>query len=390
MRFSLYLHIPFCSHRCSYCDFNTYTTVGELQAAYAEALQAEIRQVAAGARVEGDRPVIHTIFLGGGTPSLMSAGQIKALLDTVRAEFELEVAAEITMEANPESVDSDYLGAVRAAGVNRLSFGVQSVIPNELELLGRTHTFDRVVAAVSEARQAGFKRLNLDLIYGVPGQSLDSWSQSIEGAISLAPEHLSLYALTVEPGTPMQRWLDNGSMSAPDPDLAADQYELAGARLDQNGFDHYEISNWALPGEECRHNETYWRNDPFLGLGAGAHGYASGIRYNVVRQPRVYVRRMGGSEVVPFPLSSAVAQQHLELPSEGMSTHMMMQLRLLNEGVSPDTFLDRFGISLDEQYGSVIAEMVEWGLLEWQTGCLYLTERGRLLGNQVFYRFMPE
>ena len=206
------------------------------------------------------------------------------------------------MEANPETVTQPYLAALRATGVNRLSFGVQSVVPSELALLGRTHDFARVRAAVAAARAAGFGRLNLDLIYGVPGQTLASWAESLAGAQSLAPEHLSLYALTVEPGTPMGRWLDNGSMAAPDPDLAADQYELAAERLATAGFEHYEISNWSLPGEACRHNVTYWRNEPFLGLGAGAHGFVRGLRYQTVRQPRVYIRRNDGERSGGIPV----------------------------------------------------------------------------------------
>ncbi|MCB8960379.1 MAG: radical SAM family heme chaperone HemW [Ardenticatenales bacterium] len=391
-RYSLYLHIPFCRHRCSYCDFNTYTTVNDLQSAYAEALMAEIRQVGTAARAAGDMaPVVHTIFFGGGTPTLMTAAQIEAILATVQAEFSLEPGAEITMEANPETVDEPYLAALRAAGVNRLSFGVQSVVPAELELLGRTHDFARVRTAVADARAAGFRRVNLDLIYGVPGQTLASWDESLAGALSLAPEHLSLYALTVEPGTPMGRWLDSGAMSAPDPDLAADQYELAGTKLGEAGFEQYEISNWSLPGEACRHNLTYWRNEPFLGLGAGAHGFVNGVRYQTVRQPRVYIRRLAGAaEALEFPLSTAVADWHREETGEAMATQLMMQLRLLREGLDPAGFEARFGLPLSEQFGPIMAELADWGLLVWRGGRLFLTDRGRLLSNQVFYRFLPE
>ena len=390
--YSLYLHIPFCRHRCSYCDFNTYTTVNDLQSAYAEALMAEIRQVGAAARAAGQmEPVVHTIFFGGGTPTLMTAAQIEAILATVQAQFSLSPEAEITMEANPETVDEPYLTALRAGGVNRLSFGVQSVVPVELELLGRTHDFARVRAAVADARAAGFKRLNLDLIYGVPGQTLASWAESLAGALSLAPEHLSLYALTVEPGTPMRRWLDSGAMSAPDPDLAADQYELAGETLATAGFEQYEISNWSRPGEACRHNLTYWRNEPFLGLGAGAHGFVHGLRYQIVRQPRVYIRRLSGvGGALEFPLSTAVAEYHREETEEAMASQLMMQLRLLREGLDPAAFKQRFGITLADQFGSIITELVAWGLLVWRDGRLFLTDRGRLLSNQVFYRFLPE
>ena len=264
---SLYLHIPFCKHRCAYCDFNTYTSLLDLREAYADGLVAEMAQVAGEVR----RPV-HTIFFGGGTPSLMSPASLQRILDGVRTHFDLATSAEVTMEANPGTVDLKYLTAVSQAGINRLSFGVQSVISTELALLEREHDFATVVDAVAMARQVGLDNFNLDLIYGVPGQTLQSWEQSVRTVLDLDPTHLSLYCLTIEPGTPMQRWLTNGRIQPPDPDLAADQYELACELLAEHGYDHYEISNWAKPSQECEHNLTYWRNGDYLGLGAGAHG----------------------------------------------------------------------------------------------------------------------
>jgi oxygen-independent coproporphyrinogen-3 oxidase len=297
--YALYLHIPFCRRRCSYCDFNTYTTLGGLQEAYTAALAREIRQVGALARAAGDdAPGAHTIFFGGGTPSLLSPRQVETILTAAREAFAVAPEAEITMEANPGTVDEAYLSAVRALGVNRLSYGVQSALPGELALLGREHDFDQAVAAVGLARAAGFDNLNLDLIYGLPGQSVADWRRTLAAVLPLAGvtsgvTHISLYCLTIEPGTPMHRWLHDGTIRPPDPDVAADQYELAGHELARAGFGHYEISNWALPGRECRHNLVYWRNEPYLGLGAGAHGMAGGYRYQVVRQPRAYIRRVG-------------------------------------------------------------------------------------------------
>ena len=288
---SLYLHIPFCRHRCSYCDFNTYTSLGDLQDAYADGLAREIAQVGRSQM----RPV-HTIFFGGGTPSLMTPEQLAVILTAVSNHFTLLPNAEITMEANPGTVDQAYFKAVKALGINRISFGVQSVIPSELQLLEREHDFETVIRAVEACRASGIDNFNLDLIYGVPGQTLASWEQSISALLALDPSHLSLYCLTIEPGTPMQRWLNNGRIQPPDPDLAADQYELAGKLLGEAGYEHYEISNWAKPGLACEHNLTYWRNADYLGLGAGAHGHANGLRYEVVKQPRVYLRRMAEAE----------------------------------------------------------------------------------------------
>ncbi|WP_420643109.1 radical SAM family heme chaperone HemW [Candidatus Leptofilum sp.] len=380
---SLYLHIPFCKHRCAYCDFNTYTSLLDLREAYAEGLVTELAQVAAETR----RPA-HTIFFGGGTPSVMSPVALGRILDGVRANFALAADAEVTMEANPGTVDLDYLTAVRQAGINRLSFGVQSVIPSELALLEREHDFATVVEAAQMARQVGFDNFNLDLIYGVPGQTLKSWEHSLRAVLDLAPAHLSLYCLTIEPGTPMQRWLQNGRIQPPDPDLAADQYELACALLAKHGYDHYEISNWAKPGLACEHNLTYWRNGDYLGLGAGAHGHAAGVRYQIVKQPRVYLRRLEETSALRYPLSTAVAASHSVSRAEAISDTMMTQLRLLNEGLDLAAFEAKFGRSVAEIYDGTLEQMIDWKLVTVANGRLRLTQQGWFLSNQVFYRFM--
>jgi len=380
---SLYLHIPFCRHRCAYCDFNTYTSLLDLRETYADALVAEMIQVAGGVR----RPA-HTIFFGGGTPSLMSPESLSCVLDGVRANFDLAADAEVTMEANPGTVDLAYLTAVRQAGINRISFGVQSAIQAELAILEREHDFATVVEAVEMARQAGLNNFNLDLIYGVPGQTLVSWEQSVRAVLALDPNHLSLYCLTIEPGTPMQRWLLNGRIQPPDPDLAADQYELACNILAEHGYEHYEISNWAKPGFACEHNLTYWRNGEYLGLGAGAHGHAAGVRYQIVKQPRVYLRRLEDDSAPGYPLSTAVAASHSVSRAEAISDTMMTQLRLLNEGLDLEAFQVQFGQSVAETYNGTLDQMLEWELVVVEDGRLRLTQKGWFLSNQVFYRFM--
>jgi oxygen-independent coproporphyrinogen-3 oxidase len=384
-RLALYLHIPFCRHRCSYCDFNTYTSLGDLKTAYTDALCREIEQVG---QLAGEKRPCHTIFFGGGTPSLMSPAQLEQILQTVRRHFALTDDAEITMEANPGTVDRDYLTAVHQLGINRLSFGVQSAIASELALLEREHDFPAVVAAAADARAAGFSNFSLDLIYGVPGQTLASWEESLRAALTLEPPHISLYCLTIEPGTPMNRWLGNGRIQPPDPDLAADQYELAGQILAEQGLSQYEISNWAQPGLECRHNLVYWRNQEYLGLGAGAHGSANSIRYEIVKQPRVYIRRLEAEAIGPFPLSAAVAAHHAVDRAEAMSDTIITQLRLLQEGLDLAAFQARFGQSLDDAFDGTMSQLVAWGLLVVGNGRLRLTEKGRFLSNQVFYRFM--
>lgn len=378
---SIYCHIPFCRHRCAYCDFNTYTGLTELKEAYVAALGQEMVQVGV------SRPV-HTLFFGGGTPSLIAPAGYSHLLTTIRHQFQLSPTAEITMEANPGTVDLAYLQQIRQLGFNRLSFGLQSANQSELALLEREHSFETVIEAMAMARQAGFDNINLDLIYGLPDQSLATWQASLEAALSLKPDHLSLYCLAIEPGTPMERWLKNGRISPPDPDLAAEQYELACQLLDERAFVHYEISNWALPGRECQHNLTYWRNQEYLGLGAGAHGQAAGYRYAVVKQPRVYIRRLSGRDTAHYPLSTAVAHKQLTGRQEAITDTLITQLRLLQEGLNLTQFANRFGQKLTDLYGDTLNQLFEWGLLE-QTGeQLLLSRPGWFLSNQVFYRFL--
>ncbi len=385
---SLYLHIPFCRHRCSYCDFNTYTSVGSLKDAYSASLCKEIKQVGEAAVQDGVKLSVRTIYFGGGTPSLISPVSYVQILSAVRSSFKLLEDAEISMEANPGTVNAEYLLAIRALGINRLSFGVQSVVPTELALLEREHDFETVIDAVQMSRTAGFDDINLDLIYGVPGQTMASWEKSLRTVWELEPAHFSLYCLTIEPGTPMQRWLNNGRIEPSDPDLAADQYQFACEFLAEKGFRHYEISNWASPGKECRHNITYWRNQTYLGLGAGAHGYAGGYRYHVVKQPRVYIRRMQNEEPSDFPISAAVIEKHTISKEEAMSDTVITQLRLLDEGLDLDAFQSRFGQSLDQAYDGLVSRLIDWGMLEQHANRLCLSERGRFLSNQVFYRFM--
>lgn len=379
----LYLHIPFCRHRCAYCDFNTYTTVNDLIDDYVAALVKEVRQVAGSLR-----RLAATVYFGGGTPSLLPAEAVRSIINEIGQSFLLEDRAEITLEANPETLTPDYLAAVRAAGVNRLSLGAQSADPGQLALLERQHTFATVIRAFEQGRAAGFDNISLDLIYGLPGQDLASWENSLAAALALEPQHLSLYCLTIEPGTPMSRWLANGRIEAPDPDLAADQYELAGQLLAAHGFEHYEISNWTRPDFACRHNLIYWRNETYLGFGAGAHGHAAGYRYSVVKQPRVYIRRMLYEERGQFPWSTAVNEKRLLSRQDMMADTIITQLRLLEEGLDLDHFANQFGVELLHAFPGTCEQLIEWELLRQSGRRLLLTKRGRFLSNQVFYRFI--
>jgi len=435
---SLYFHIPFCAHRCAYCDFNTYAGQEDSIPAYVEALCHEIKSVGGslaqqsspspefGKGVRGDvlslskgEGNVHTIFFGGGTPSLLTPAHYRDIFQNIHRYFEVSPSAEISLEANPGTVSPDYLRELREIGFNRISYGVQSANPNELRMLERIHGYSDVVDAVRWSRRVGFDNLNLDLIYGLPEQTLASWQKTVQLIVDLHPEHLSAYALTLEHGTPFGRWAAKGLLPIPDPDLAAEMYEWLGEYLSNHGYTQYEISNWAKidgrrstvdrqnPAYACQHNLQYWRNLNYLGLGAGAHGYAHGIRYSNVLRIKTYIDRLKTDHLslkADFPLSPATVNAHHNSPREDMDETMMTGLRLTSEGVSTDTFRQRFGVEMTEIYGQQIDRLVKLNLLEWISespspsfgrwvrgeGRLRLTQPGRLLGNQVFMQFIGE
>ena len=385
---SLYLHIPFCVHRCAYCDFNTYAGQEALIPAYAEALIREIESVAAR---RPDATPAHSIFFGGGTPSLVPTRHLSAIMDALRQAFMLTPDLEATLEANPGTVTAQSLAEMRAAGLNRLSFGVQSANPGELRMLERAHDFFDVIQSVQWAREAGFERLNLDLIYGLPEQSLESWQNSVKRITDLAPDHISMYALTLEHGTPFGRWAARGLLPIPDPDLAAEMYEWAEEYLTNIGYAQYEISNWALPGQESRHNLQYWRNLPYFGFGAGAHGSIDGIRYSNVLRIKTYIERLVPPSSSPaYPLSPATVNQNRPSQRDAMQETMMLGLRLVHEGVSDTAFRARFGLGIHEAFPREVDELTRLGMLEWHNDALRLTPRARLIGNQVFMRFVGD
>ncbi len=392
---SLYLHIPFCRKRCGYCDFNTFAGLEGLIPAYVQALTAEIEGL--GRLSEHSLPV-HTVFFGGGTPSLLTGEQVKTILAAARAAFRVTLDAEISLEANPGTLTPESLKDLREAGVNRLSLGVQSMHPAELSLLERLHGVPEVIEAVAWAREAGFDNLNLDLIYGLPGQSLERWRETLAFALRLSPEHLSLYALTIEDGTPLKRLAVKGLVEAIDDDYVAEMYELAMDALAEAGYRQYEISNWARADAEgrllaCRHNMQYWYNQPYLGLGAGAHGYSSGRRTADVRGVGQYIQAVRGPWQV-FPESPANESVTLIDRRDELGETMMVGLRLTEEGVSAMRFEQRFGQPLEAVYAEPITRLSQMGLLEWAgegaSRCLRLTRKGRLLGNQVFAAFLAD
>lgn len=396
---SIYIHIPFCKHRCAYCDFNTYAGQEDSIPAYVNALIREIEYV--GSRA--GQITIHTVFFGGGTPSLLSGPQFASIMDALRTAFAFTTDAEISMEANPGTVSPEKLTAIRKAGINRISFGVQSTNMEELRMLEREHDFFTVIEAVSTARKTGFDNLNLDLIYGLPEQTLQTWQTTLQRIVELHPEHISAYALTLEHGTPFGKWSSKGLLPLPDPDLAAEMYEYTEEFLENNGYIHYEISNWAKADSKrenqdsefmCRHNLQYWRSLPYLAFGAGAHGYANGYRYSNVLRIKTYIDRIneGQTSKLAFPLSPSTVNQHKQTQQDDISEYMLNNLRLIHAGVAEADFRSRFGSGLLDVYPREVEQLIHDGLIEKKTSefseVFRLTQRGRLLGNQVFLRFV--
>ncbi|HSB65325.1 MAG TPA: radical SAM family heme chaperone HemW, partial [Anaerolineales bacterium] len=306
-----------------------------------------------------------------------------------------------TMEANPGTITADNLTRIVEVGINRISLGMQSAHPDELALLERRHNFFDVVNAVEWARAAGINNLNLDLIFGLPGQEVDVWMASLDAAISLKPEHLSLYALSLEHGTPLQHKVEGGTLVEPDADLAADMYEASRERLRKEGYTHYEISNWAREeaGEKnyaCKHNLQYWRTLPYIGVGAGAHGFCNQYRTVNVAHPAAYIKKFRDYSKLlviksKYPSTPATIQANLIDQNTEIGEMMMMGLRLVQEGISNQEFMQRFGLSLQEIFGKQIDRLIGFGLLEWYRTIndnLRLTGRGQLLGNQVFSAFI--
>ena len=298
--FGVYLHVPFCRVRCGYCDFNAYTSSelrGARQEDFADTLAAEVRLAGGVMDAAGGRRAASTVFFGGGTPTLLPPGDLARMLGAVREEFGIADGAEVTVEANPDTVDDAVAEKLAAAGVTRLSIGMQSAQPHVLAVLDRTHDPRNVATAVAAARRAGLD-VSLDLIYGAPGESLEDWRSSLETATALAPDHVSAYALIVEDGTKLARQIRSGAVAMPDDDLQADMYELADDLLAGAGYDWYEVSNWATgPSHRSRHNLAYWRGTDWWGFGPGAHSHVAGLRWWNVKHPAAYAQRLFGGEI---------------------------------------------------------------------------------------------
>ena len=373
----LYIHIPFCVRKCGYCDFATYPYRPEMVDGLIAAIETEARRSAS------DAPgPVRTVFIGGGTPSLLTGRQMTRLLRSLRKTYSIDPEAEVTVEANPETADAERLKKYRAAGVNRLSIGAQTFDDDALRLLGRTHAASDTIKAVRAARAAGFDNLSLDLMFGLPGQTLRQWQNDVQKALALEPTHLSAYNLTIEPKTLFNHWQKRGQLQLPEDDLQADMYEWTLDAMERAGYPYYELSNYAAPGWECRHNLRYWRNEPHAALGPGAAAYLNGTRSVNTRGTRSYLKRIAEGRI------AAVESERLTGLAERAET--IRQALRMRSGLRLTDYESRFGSDVRVDFQSELDQLTRLGLTELLDGALRLTRRGALLANEAFLRLLPE
>ncbi len=382
MPLAIYLHFPFCLSKCAYCDFASrpLASTGGLPFArrYLDAMKIELDLRAASTEFHGAE--VETIYLGGGTPTILPAEWIAEILHQIKQRFALAPEAEVTIEANPGTLDEIKLQGLLQAGVNRISLGVQSFSDKMLKLLGRIHTAAEAKKAISLIRSSGCHNLNLDLMYGLPGQSLEDWRETLLETVAARPEHISTYALSLEPGTPLAQQVVGGSLPSPDDDIAADMYLLAMDMLDKAGYYHYEISNFAQPGWECRHNRKYWANDEYLGLGASSHSFRGGIRWNNTPDAVVYTEWIARGR---RPVGRA---ETLSLKAR-VGEALLLGLRCV-EGVSEAEIGARYGLAPREVFATEIDRLCEEGLLVAEVGRLKIPREKWLLSNEVLAHFV--
>jgi oxygen-independent coproporphyrinogen-3 oxidase len=362
---AIYVHIPFCSKRCGYCDFNTYTfkeLAGGEDVVHGY-LQAVDTEISLAKNVLGGREV-DTIFFGGGTPTMLPARSLVSIIERIRDNFNVAKDAEITTEANPDTVNKEYFENLLQGGFNRISFGVQSVVPRILKLLDRTHRSEDVAGTIKAAHRSGFTRINADLIYGTPGESIDDWKNSLESVLALPIDHVSAYSLIVENGTKFAAQVKRGEVQMPDEDLNADKYVLTDQMLEQRGMQWYEVSNWAVPGGECRHNQHYWRSDDWWGIGAGAHSHVNGVRWSNQKLPASYIAQ-----------SEVVGKEVLTIEDLALE-RIMLRLRM------------REGIDLSLLPENRVNAALNDGLVQVENEVVTLTRQGRLLADLVIRDFV--
>ena len=373
----LYIHIPYCIHKCGYCDFNSHPIKHDEMDHYIDALVAEMQHYA---KIYSNTNIIKTIFLGGGTPTTLTVYQLERILKECVKEFKVAPDAEITIEANPATIDIEQMKSIRQTGYNRISIGVQSFDKTELKLLDRAHGPEEVHSTVDCARKAGFDNLSLDLMFAIPNQSLSSWESNLDKALEKNPEHLSTYNLTIEQGTAFSKLQSNGKLIMPEDGHQLELYKKTIERLTKKGFHHYEISNFARQGKECKHNITYWENTNTLGLGAGASSYINGTRFKNTNLPAHYIRQVKQGK-------TAVEHSETLEPRQAMGETIMLGLRLL-QGISIHQFERRFQVSFINLFKNIIHSLKEKELILIEDDCLRLSPKGLFLADSVILEFI--
>ena len=373
----LYIHIPYCIHKCGYCDFNSHPIKHDEMDHYIDALVAEMKHYA---KIYSNTNIIKTIFLGGGTPTTLTVYQLECILKECVKEFKVAPDAEITIEANPATIDIEQMKSIRQTGYNRISIGVQSFDKTELKLLDRAHGPEEVHSTVDCARKAGFDNLSLDLMFAIPNQSLSSWESNLDKALEKNPEHLSTYNLTIEQGTAFSKLQSNGKLIMPEDGHQLELYKKTIERLTKKGFHHYEISNFARQGKECKHNITYWENTNTLGLGAGASSYINGTRFKNINLPAHYIRQVKEGK-------TAVEHSETLEPRQAMGETIMLGLRLL-QGISIHQFERRFQVSFTNLFKKIIHSLKEKELILIEDDCLRLSPKGLFLADSVILEFI--
>lgn len=366
---SLYLHIPFCLSKCRYCDFASAPTDGSTRAAYLSALRREILSLP-----EGE---LDTVYFGGGTPSLLTERELAALMGAITLRFHLSNNAEITLEANPKTATQDKLRAFRALGISRLSIGMQSMIPSELAALGRAHSREDFLRTYENARTVGFRSVNVDLMYGIPEQTIETLTETLDALLAVSPDHISAYGLILEEGTPF--YSARNTLALPDEDTEFEMYGVVTSRLREAGFCHYEVSNYAISGHECKHNLVYWRQMPYYAAGLAASSFVGGLRRTNTRDMRAYLTD---------PLSAAAEMVRVE-GADAEFEYIMLALRL-SEGIDEATFFDRFGVRFRDKYADKLAPYLRAGYLLLTDKRTALTEKGLYVSSALLAELCPD
>lgn len=374
---SLYIHIPFCHKKCNYCDFLSFDDQLSKLPSYLDTLEAEIKHYG---KLYQEREVAN-IFFGGGTPSLLSQEQLGALMKAIRSTYNLPEGVEITMECNPGTLDREKIYGYKTAGINRISMGLQASQTDTLERLGRIHTYDVFEENFSLLREAGFENINVDLMMGLPQQTLEEWEETLDRVLDLNPEHISAYGLSIEEGTPFGDAYGLGRLILPDEDSERMMYAITGEKLAARGYEHYEISNYAKPGFECRHNKVYWQRGDYLGLGLGASGFVDGVRTVNISDLDGYIQKLAAQDTI-------IVERQPVTEKAAMEEYCFLGLRLM-EGISPNRFTEAFSREFDEIYGFVCKKLIAEGLLA-SVGedNLRLTDHGIDVSNYVLAHFL--